>query len=45
MLASLVIVPIVSLITKAPEKRFVDDIFACYDRKVTVPVSEALEEK
>lgn len=45
MLASLVIVPVVSLITKKPEKKFVDDIFSCYDRKVTVPVSEVLEEK
>ena len=30
---------------KKPEKKFVDDIFSCYDRKVTVPVSEVLEEK
>ena len=45
MLASLVIVPVVSLITKKPENKFVDDIFSCYDRKVTVPVSEVLEEK
>ena len=44
MLASLVIVPVVSLITRKPEKKFVDDVFSCYDRKVTVPVSEALEE-
>ena len=44
MLASLVIVPVVSLITRKPEKKFVDGVFSCYDRKVTVPVSEVLEE-
>jgi SSS family solute:Na+ symporter len=44
MLSSLVLVPILSLITKKPEQKFIDKVFSCYDRKVTVPVSEALEE-
>ncbi len=44
MLASLIIVPVVSLITKKPDKAFTDEIFACYDRKVTVPMREALDD-
>ncbi|MCR4620994.1 MAG: sodium:solute symporter [Clostridiales bacterium] len=42
MLAGLVIVPAVSLITKAPRKDIVDEVFACYERKVTVRQTEAL---
>lgn len=44
MLAGLVIVPIVSLITKAPNKTKVDEIFACYDRKVVVSATDAIDE-
>ena len=42
MLAGLVIVPVVSAFTAAPEKALVEDIFSCYDAKVTVRQSEAL---
>ena len=45
MVGGLVIVPIVTLITKAPDKKMVDEIFSCYDRKVTVRAAESLEEK
>ncbi len=42
MLAGLVIVPIVSLVTPAPNKAAIDFAFAGYDRKVTVQAREAL---
>jgi SSS family solute:Na+ symporter len=42
MVAGLVIVPVVSLITKAPKREIVDDMFGCYDTLVTVPAREAL---
>jgi SSS family transporter len=42
MLAGLVIVPLVSLFTKAPEKELVDHAFACYEQFVSVPVKESL---
>ena len=44
MLCGLVIVPIVSLLTPAPNKEKVDNIFACYDRKVTVTATDAIDE-
>ena len=43
MLAGFVIVPIVSLITKKPEKEFLDDTFSCYDREVTASAKDHLE--
>ncbi len=42
MLAGLVIVPLVSSFTAAPEARLVEDAFSCYDKRVTVRQSEAL---
>jgi hypothetical protein len=42
MLAGIVIVPLVSLFTKAPDKALVDHAFACYDQLVSVPVKESL---
>ena len=42
MLASLVLVPIVSLLTKAPEKEHVEQVFSCYDRKVVVSAKHAI---
>jgi len=42
MLAGLVIVPLVSMITKAPDKEKVDNCFAAYDQKVTVSVRDDL---
>ncbi len=42
MLAGLVIVPVVSMLTKRPDKEKVDEIFSCYDKNVTVSVKEYL---
>ena len=42
MLGGLLIVPLVSLLTKAPDRAQVDGIFRCYDEKTTVPVKESL---
>lgn len=42
MLAGLVIVPVVSLFTKAPEQKLVDSVFSCYEKKVTVPVTDSI---
>lgn len=44
MLAGLVIVPVVSLLTRPPEGERVERIFACYDRKVTVTVRDSIGE-
>ena len=44
MLAGLVIVPLVSILTKAPDKKKTDALFSCYDRKVTVRASTAIED-
>jgi len=44
MLASLVIVPVVSLLTKAPEKEHIRQVFSCYDKKVVVSVTDAIGE-
>lgn len=43
MALSFVIVPVVSLFTKAPNN--VEEIFACYDKKVVVPASTVLVEE
>ena len=42
MLAGLVIVPLVSLITKAPAADHVDQIFSCYERTITVTVKDSI---
>lgn len=42
MVGGLVLVPVVSLLTPKMEKVNVDKIFACYDKKVLVPITEAL---
>lgn len=44
MLAGFVIVPIVTLLTKAPDSELVGSAFACYDKKVLVPAREALSD-
>jgi len=44
MLSGLIIVPLVSSFTKAPEKAKVDNCFACYDDTVTVKVKNDLGE-
>jgi len=42
MLAGFVIVPAVSFFTKAPDRRFIDPLFACYDRPHPVAAKTAL---
>ena len=42
MLGGLVIVPVVSLFTKAPDKDLTINAFSCYDEKVTVNKKENL---
>ena len=42
MIAGLVIVPLVSAFTPAPDKKLVDETFSCYDKKVLVRQTEAL---
>ena len=43
MVAGLIIVPIVSIVTPKLDTKKVDDIFACYDEKVTIPKKNSLE--
>lgn len=45
MLGSLVLVPLVSLVTKPPERAYVERVFACYEEKVVVPAREALGDR
>lgn len=42
MLAGLIIVPLVSLATKKPDRELVDGVFACYDSKVEVTAKESI---
>ena len=44
MIAGLVIVPVVSLFTKAPDREHIDQVFSCYDTKVVVSVTDAIGE-
>lgn len=44
MLAGFVIVPVVSLCTKTPDKKLVKDIFSCYDKTTTVKQTTSLGE-
>lgn len=43
MLAGLVIVPLVSLITPKPDKKLVDESFACYEKKVPAAQKNSLD--
>ena len=45
MLAGLIIVPVVSLFTKAPAKEHLDHVFSCYDRTVEVKVTDSIGEE
>lgn len=45
MIAGLVIVPLVSLFTPKPDQKMVENAFASYKRRVTVPQSEALSDE
>lgn len=42
MLAGLVIVPVVSMFTKAPGQETLKQIFSCYEKKVTVSVTDSI---
>ncbi len=42
MVAGLVIVPIVSLFTKKPDRSAVDEMFTCYEKTITVKSSKSL---
>ena len=44
MIAGLIMVPIISLFTKAPNKEIVDDAFASYEETVTVKIKTSLKE-
>ncbi|PKM74223.1 MAG: sodium:solute symporter [Firmicutes bacterium HGW-Firmicutes-16] len=44
MLAGFIIVPVVSLLTKAPDQKMVDDAFACYNTRVVVTAKHDLGE-
>ena len=44
MLAGFIIVPVVSLLTKAPDKKLIDNAFACYDTRVLVTAKHDLGE-
>ncbi|HAX52216.1 sodium:solute symporter family transporter [Muricomes intestini] len=44
MIAGLVVVPVVSLVTPKQSKQKVDEIFSCYDEKVTITKKRSLEE-
>ena len=44
MLVGLVIVPVVSLVTKPPKKEYVAQVFSCYDKKVIVSATDAIGE-
>ena len=45
MIAGLVVVPIVSLITPVPDKKSVDEVFACYEEQVPVKRKVALPDE
>ena len=42
MVAGLVIVPVVSLLTKAPDEEYIQQVFSCYDKKVVVSAMHAI---
>ncbi len=42
MIAGLVIVPAVSLFTKAPDKARLEEIFSCYEKTVVVTVTDSI---
>lgn len=43
MIAGLIIVPVVSLITPKPDKKLVDDAFACYEKQVPAKQKNSLD--
>ncbi len=45
MVVGLILVPVVSLLTKKPDQKSVDEMFSCYDRTITVRATTALGDK
>ena len=44
MFSGLILVPLVSLFTPKMDKKYVDDVFECYNKKVTVSAKNSLED-
>ena len=44
MVAGLIVVPVVSVLTPKLKKDRVDEIFACYDEKITITKKRSLEQ-
>ena len=44
MLAGLIIVPVISIFTNAPQKQHIDYVFSCYEKKVVVKATDAIGE-
>ena len=44
MIAGLVLVPVVSVFTKPPKKNLVDEMFSCYDTRVSVKINKYMGE-
>ena len=42
MLAGLILVPVVSIFTKKPDGAHIQEVFSCYERTVTVPVTDSI---
>ena len=42
MIAGLLIVPVVSLVTRAPAAERLEEVFSCYERTVTVTVKDSI---
>ncbi|MBQ5608331.1 MAG: sodium:solute symporter, partial [Oscillospiraceae bacterium] len=42
MFAGLILIPVVSIFTKHLPKPFTDSVFSCYNRNVTVPVTDSI---
>ena len=45
MVVGLILVPVVSVLTRKTTPEGTDEVFACYDRLVTVPVGTSLEKE
>ncbi len=43
MLGGMILVPVVSLLTKKPDQQLVDQVFGCYDKKVVASIKDVLE--
>ena len=44
MVMGLIIVPVVSLMTKPPKQEKIEEVFSCYEKKVTVTAKTAIED-